>query len=150
MLDRLFKLLEGEAEPQTLPEEEAREAVAALLVAAARADGSYDGDERALIDRILTARFALSPWQAGALREAGEAAEASSTGLHRFTLAVKRSVPLEQRVEIIEAVLEVAYADGDRSAEEASLVRQLVGLLHIPDREAGFARQRVADRLGLS
>lgn len=150
MLDRLLKMLnEGDA-PSALQPAEEREALAAILVAAARADGDYAEAERRRIDRILGARFGLSPWTAAELRQEGERAEATSAGLHRFTLAVKKAVPFEERIGVIEAVWEVAYADGERAAEEAGLMRQLARLLHVPDRDVGLARQRVAERLGLT
>ncbi len=39
-----------------LPPEDARTAIATVLVMAARADGLYDASERAVIDRILSER----------------------------------------------------------------------------------------------
>ena len=50
---------------------------------------------------------------------------------------------------MIEAVWEIAYADGTRDHDENALVRRLCGLLYVPDREAGLARQRVQRRLGI-
>ncbi|MEL6475828.1 MAG: TerB family tellurite resistance protein [Pseudomonadota bacterium] len=146
MLDALKKLLTTSGDPPVLPEDAAREAVAALLVSAARADGVYDPGEVAAIDAVLTRHYALDPAQAETLRRAGEEAEAAATDLVRFTRAVKQTVPHPDRVAIIEAVWEVAYADGDRDHQESALVRKLCGLLYVEDREAGLARQRVQAR----
>ena len=63
--------------------------------------------------------------------------------LVQFTRVVKEAVPFDERVEVIEAVWRVIYADGDRDYEESALVRKLCGLLYVPDRDAGLARQRV-------
>jgi len=148
MID-LFRRLAGRtgAEPPAKADE--RTALAALLVEAAHADGSYDADESARIARVLAARYGLSAAAAADLRGAGEAALAQALDLVRFTRVVKNAVPHAERVGVIEAVWEVVYADGVREMHESALIRKLCGLLHIEDREAGLARQRVAARLGI-
>ena len=149
MLDKLLLLFKNpEADVQLTPED-GREAVAALLVEAARADGVYTDDEKANIARILARRYGLSPGEAVSLCAVGEAAQEGAADLVRFTRAIKRAVPHEERVGLIEAVWEVAYADGERHETESALIRRLCGLLYVEDREAGLARQRVAGRLGI-
>lgn len=150
MLKHLLALFDDPDAAVDLTPEDSREAVAALLVEVARADGDYDDDEKARIARTLATRYGLSPGEAVALRDVGEAAQAQATDLVRFTRAIKRCVPHEERVAVIEAIWEIAYADGARDDAEAALVRKLCGLLYVEDREAGLARQRVAARLGIS
>ena len=55
----------------------------------------------------------------------------------------------EERVELIEMLWEVAYAYGVLDEYEDSLLRRVGGLIYVPDRERGEARQRVLKRLGL-
>lgn len=149
MLAKLIQLIkEPEAEIDLGPEE-GQEAVAAILVEAARSDEVYDEAEKAAIDRILATRYALSAEEAAKLRATGEEAQAAASDLVRFTQAVKRAVPHEERVAVIEAVWEVAYADGERDHTESALVRRLAGLLYVPDRDAGAARKRVEAKLGM-
>lgn len=149
MLDALKALFRNPEAEIDLPDEAGREAVAALLVAAARADGVYDPEEATAITDVLGRHYALDRHEAVRLRETGEEAEAEAMDLVRFTRAIKRVVPHEERVAVIEAIWEVAYADGGRDHEESALVRKLCGLLYVEDREAGLARQRVEARLGL-
>ena len=148
MIDLFLKLV-GRAPDEPPARIDERTALAALLVEAAHADGSYDAEESARIARVLAARYGLSAAEAAALRAEGEAAQAQAVDLVRFTRAVKLAVPHEVRVGVIEAVWEVVYADGVREMHESALIRKLCGLLHIEDREAGLARQRVVARLGL-
>ena len=144
MLDRLLKILSANTDEETLEREDAaRIAVAALLVEAARADDVYLEAERDMIDRILAERYALSAEQVRDLRSAGEKAQAEASDLVRFTRAVKESIPFEDRIEVIEAVWRVIYADDERDPDEGALIRRLAGLLYVPDRDAGLARQRV-------
>lgn len=144
-----FDWLSAREGGRTMSTAGARTALAALLVEAARADGRYDEAERGRIGRVLSARYGLSPGEAAALRAAGEAAQAEAVDLVRFTRAVKDAVPHCERIGVIEALWEVIYADGARDMHESALIRKLCGLLHIEDREAGLARQRVAGRLGI-
>lgn len=151
MLDRLRSLLSGpEPEAPSLSVDEARVAIAAILVEAAHADGHYEVAERDTIDRVLAQRFDLSPESAASVRREGEVLQAEAPDLVRFTRAIKDAVPHDDRYGVIEALWEVVYADGLREAHESALMRRLAGLLYVPDRDVGIARRRVAERLGVS
>ncbi|MEM1306630.1 MAG: TerB family tellurite resistance protein, partial [Pseudomonadota bacterium] len=52
---------------------------------------------------------------------------------------------IEERVGIIEMMWRVALADGEIDTHEDALLRQVAGLLHVPDRDRGLARQRARD-----
>ena len=144
MIQHLVNLLSGAQDaPKADTDGAERIAIAAILVEAARADGEYLAEEQAMIERILAERFALPDAEAAALREDGELAQAEAVDLVRFTRIIKDAIPFEERIEVIEAVWRVVYADDDRHHNEASLIRRLAGLLYVPDREAGLARQRV-------
>ena len=54
---------------------------------------------------------------------------------------------MEERIELIEMIWEVVYADGELHDYEANLLRRLGGLLYVSDRERGDARKRVLARL---
>lgn len=148
MIDLFNRLIGRAADEPPSPADE-RSALAALLVEAAHSDGHYDTDEADRIARILARRFGMSPEAAIALRTEGEAAHHEAVDLVRFTRAVKDAVAHEERIGVIEAIWEVVYADGEREMHESALVRKLCGLLHVDDRDAGLARQRVAARMGI-
>jgi len=148
MLNKLLLLFRDPEAEVDLSDEEEREAVAAILVEAANADDDYDASERSVIDRVLARRYDLSDEEARTLRGRGEAAQEAATDLVRFTQAVKRVIPHEHRIGVIEDVWEVTFADGNRDHMENALVRRLCGLLYVADRDAGLARQRVEGRLG--
>jgi len=149
MIKKLVDLFKNPEAEVDLSEDEERAAVAALLVEAACADDDYADVERESIDRILASRYGLEPAGAERLRAMGEAARAEATDLVRFTQAIKKVVPHEERLAVIEAIWEIAYADGARDHTESALVRRLCGLLYVPDRDAGIARSRVKERLGI-
>jgi uncharacterized tellurite resistance protein B-like protein len=134
--------------PRLLPAAEARLALAALLVRVARADGHYAGAETSRIDRVLCARYDLSPFEAVALRSEAEVLEDEAPDTVRFTRALKEAVPHEDRMAILQALWSVALADGGREAHEDALIRLVANLLGINDRDSAIARQRTEkDRL---
>lgn len=132
--------------PVALPAEEARLALAALLVRVARADGRYDAGEVARIERVLMGRFGLEAGGAAALRAEAEAVEAEAPDTVRFTRVLKEAVPLEDRIGLIEALWSVVLVDGARDAGEDRLMRMVAPLLGITDLESGLARQRMERR----
>ena len=129
---------------QALHEPDVRLALAALLVRVARADGDYAPEERDRIDRILSARHGLSPFEAAKLRSEAEALEAEAPDTVRFTRAIKSAVPLDDRTAVIEALWAVVLEDGVRDHEENTFLRMVANLLGINDRDSNLARQRVA------
>lgn len=140
------RLTQAKATPLGLDGEQL--ALAVLMVRLARADGRYTLDESAKIDRVLAARYALSPSGASACRVEAEAAEAEAPDTVRYTRALKESVPVEERAALLEALWEIALADGGRDAQEDSLMRLVVPLLGLTDVDSGLARQKVLRRLG--
>ena len=142
--DLLKRLTEPEPSKTPLPDEDARLALAALLVRVARSDGDYAPEERARIDRIATARYGLDAAAAADLRARAETLESEAPDTVRFTRAIKDAVPFEGRIAVIESLWQVVLADGERDAEEDSLVRLAANLLGINDRDSALARQRVS------
>jgi uncharacterized tellurite resistance protein B-like protein len=148
MLDQILSFLSGsQADPDTALDQ-TQVAAAAVLVEAARMDDHFDERERAILLHILAERFGLGPWDTEKLLAAAERANHATNQLFRFThILVTRFTP-EQRIPIIEMLWEVAFARGQVSAEEDSLIRRIAGLLYVSDRDRGLARQRVLQRLG--
>lgn len=149
LLDLLFDADSAERQQTgTFPQEQL--AAAALMVEAARLDGSFAPAERQRIREILQTRFALPADLAQELLAEAEATAEASADWHRFTREIKDALDHAGRIAVIEMLWEVAYADGSLHDYEASLLRRVVGLLHVGDRESGEARQRVLARLGLA
>ena len=129
--------------PEPLDRMDAQLALTALLVRLARADGSYDAAEARRIDAITAARYALTGDAARDLRARAETLEAEAPDTVRFTRAIKDTVAYEDRLGVIEALWQVALADGQRDAEEDALVRMASSFLGVSDVDSALARQRV-------
>jgi uncharacterized tellurite resistance protein B-like protein len=124
-------------------------AVAVLLVEAARMDSEFDADERKTVQGLLARRFELDATAADRLLAEAERKAENSVELYGFTRTVKDAFEHEDRVEFMQMLWEVAYADGELHDYEANLMRRVAGLVHVTDRESGEARKRALDRLGL-
>lgn len=146
MIADFFKRLTA-ARDQPLNDPDARLALTALLVRAARSDGDYAPREIAHIERILAVRYGLDSDSAATLRRNAELAEAEAPDTVRFTRAIKEAVPYEQRIGVIEALWEVVLVDGERADAENALLRIVVSLLGVGDVDSAAARQRVAKSL---
>ncbi len=144
MFANLLKTLMG-PEVQDLAPRDARVAIAALLVRVARSDNEYVTAEISKIDRVLAARYELDLIEAQKLRGEGEALEKEAPDTVRFTRAIKDAVPYADRVSVIEALWQIALADGERDAEEDALLRLVASFLGVSDLESAAARKRVSD-----
>ena len=146
MYNQLMRLLKEPA-PQSRPD--LRLSVAVLLLEAARQDDQFDAREKAMIEKLLTQRFDLSPQECAQLMVAGEARANRMVQLHGHTSDIVGQMTPDERVHLIEMLWEVAYADGVLDPEEDLLIRRVAGLIYVTDRERVLARQRVLGRLGL-
>jgi uncharacterized tellurite resistance protein B-like protein len=141
MFDKLLKALLAPA-PAQLADNDARTALAALLVRVARTDNMYAAEEVERIEAILMQRYGLSPFEAMDLRAQGEALEAQAPDTIRFTRALKDAVPLDDRAALVQALWSVALVDGSRDAGEDQMLRLIANLLGLTDVDSGLARQR--------
>ncbi len=95
-----------------------------------KADNGRLGDRR--VDHTLLAK-------------AREQAE-NAVDIYVFTRQIIRGFDETERLQLIEMLWEVVYADGRMDDLEANLLRRVAGLLGISDQETGLARQRIAAR----
>lgn len=143
MIGRVIDFLTGAGAPAVNSSSDDLEtAVAALLIEAARMDNNFDDGERQTIERLLAERFDMTPIAVHKLvEEAGRRADQSSQ-VFPFTREICDRIPPDERVQIIEMLWKVAYADGVLDPYEDMLLRRIAGLIHVPDRDRGMARQR--------
>ena len=141
MISDLLRRLTGEPSSDPLGTDDARLALAALMVRLARTDGTYTEEECNRIDRAMMAQHGIEADAAKALRAEAEAAEAEAPDTVRFTRLVKDAVPYEDREAVVEALWRVAAADGI-NADEHGFLRLVANLVGVSDRDSGLARQR--------
>jgi len=121
-------------------------AAAALMVETAARDGEFSPGERATIERLLQSHFTLDAASAAAMVDEVLALHEDASDVFRFTSALNKRFSPEERLEIVELLWEVVYADGEAHHYETSLMRRLAGLLYLEDGDVGAARKRVLAR----
>lgn len=153
MINRIRAILGGtnssaEVTDIKSPSEDKHLAMAALLVEVAYVDTSFHERERQVILDLVSNRFGLADDEALSLIQAAELAQQGASDLVQFTRRLKEHYSAEERIELIEMLWEVVYADGRVDDFEASLMRRIGGLLYVSERERGSAQKRVVKRLG--
>ena len=152
MLNRIKTLFDGGGETAVEPlsrGDHLQLAAAALLVESARMDGAFDGDERLSIGTLLKSRFELSDVECSTLIEEADQAVCETSQLYAFTRVIKDNFDKADRIEMIEMLWEVAFADGHADDFEHNLIQRVAGLIYVSDRDRGIARKRVMARLGI-
>jgi uncharacterized tellurite resistance protein B-like protein len=146
MFDQLMSLFKSPT-PEAAPAGDTRIAVAVLLLEAAHRDDHFSPEERSTIERLLTEKFSLTRQECEQLMQVSEAASERAVQLHPYTQTVFQRMNPEERIQVVEMLWEVVYADGVLDPEEDALIRRLGGLIYVTDRERMLAKQRVLARL---
>ena len=151
MLGKLKELFQQGSNPLTgTSSNEMQLATAALLIEAAQLDGEYSVEEQGKISSLLQKHFKLDETTAGTLIKQAEDKSDNSIQIFGFTRVISDHCTNEERIEIIELLWAVVYADGELHPYEGNLMRRIAGLLHVSDRDSGDARKRALRSLGLA
>jgi len=141
MFDSLFKRLRApDPTPDPLEANDARLALAALLVRLARTDESYETVEKSQIDTILAARYTLSADQAATLREGAETVEDTVGDTVHLTRLIKEAIPYIDRYALVVDLWRLVLADGVRAHSENQFLRVVTKLVGVNDVSSGTAR----------
>jgi uncharacterized tellurite resistance protein B-like protein len=136
MIDALRKLFE--APPRESPEaqqQRLRLAAAALLIETARADFSEDEAERLALQDLLCSSLGLNqPEVTGLLEQASNRLD-QATSLYEFTRVINDYYSPAQKLQLISAMWQVAYADGNLDKYEEHLIRQVAELTFVPHQD---------------
>jgi uncharacterized tellurite resistance protein B-like protein len=153
MLMRLKAAIVTMRQPATVEApsaEPARLACAALLAKAAHLDGQLDQGEEEAMSRLMVERFSIDAAAARSILEEATDDLEESNDIYRYTKVLRDSFDEAERIDLMEMLWEVAYADGVLHEFEAQLMRRLAGLLFVDDRDSGAARKRALGKLGLA
>ena len=123
-------------------------ASAALLVEAACMDGHFDKQEREKIISLMQANFGLNNEESETLVEETQSVLEQTGDLYTFTRVIKDRFDQQERIQMIEMLWEVAFADGNVDYYESNLISRVAGLIYVNDIDRGEAKKRVMARLG--
>jgi uncharacterized tellurite resistance protein B-like protein len=119
--------------------------IAALLIHAAKIDGSYTNEEKEIIKKTLIELGAESSSVDSLISDAATIEENSNQILD-FTREVK-SAPLPNKMRIIESLWKIIYSNDNADIYETNLMRRLAGLLYIDNKVMGDIKEKIKKEL---
>ena len=122
-------------------------AAAALLIEVATVDKKFDLGERAKILEYVKGKFSLEDNVAHKLISKAEAEVEGAVQLYGVTKALRNGLDYKDRIELMECLWMVAYADGKADPFEDQLMRRIGELIYVTDRDRGEARKRAIEKL---
>lgn len=140
MWNKLKEIFTAEKEVDDITSDNA---IATILVRAAKTDNEYTESEQTLIDNLLSNQLNITLEEARILRIKGEDLEAEINDNVQLTRIIKQDIPYEEREMLIEQLWSVVLDDDYRTPEENKFMRVLTHLFGISDVNSAKARSRV-------
>ncbi|MDP1893360.1 MAG: TerB family tellurite resistance protein [Hydrogenophaga sp.] len=133
------------AQPAQAPEHTLQLATAVLLVEVMRADPSLDEAERDTVLMALRGKFALTDDELQHLLELAHETARTAYDYQRFTSLLNERFTQTQKIRVVEAMWQVAYADEHIHANEHHVISKVAGLLHVTHGEYIGAKLRAQE-----
>ena len=104
---------------------------ASLIIEVALADKDFDVTEINLLKIILKDSYDISPEKIDSLIESAESTVENNTSLYSYTREINDSLNYEQKIDLLDGLWKISYADGTLDKFEEHLVRKISDLIHI-------------------
>lgn len=137
----LKKVIHDAAESGTTETASMHLAMASLLCEVSNADHQHDNREETAKQQLLMKLLDLNENQANLLLLEAMQKSKASTSLYEFTTKLRTLMP-EDRYYLIEAMWQVAYADGVIEPMEEAVIRQVSELIYLDHLE--FIRAKLS------
>jgi len=106
-------------------------ATAVLLVEVMRSDADISATERSTALAALRTKFGLSDEELARLLAQAEDTAKGANDYFRFTSAMNEQFTQAEKIQVVEYMWQVAFADGYLDANENHLISKIAGLLHV-------------------
>lgn len=120
-------------------------ATAVLLVEVMRAEPAMAPAERDAVLTALSSKFALTDDDLKQLLELAHDTAQTAYDYQRFTSQLNDRFTQEQKIRVVEAMWQVAYADAHLDAHENHVISKVAGLLHVTHGEYIAAKMRAKE-----
>lgn len=138
MLNKLKTFFENSLANMDNAEDEQHQlkvATAALLIEMMLQDDDEHDRERQAILQALQDKFDLSADETRELYQLAEKERRQATDYHQFTSLIASNYTQPQKIQIIEHLWSVAYADGQLDKYEEHMVRRIADLIHVSHKD---------------
>jgi uncharacterized tellurite resistance protein B-like protein len=150
LFDRIKSVLEPKTAVPADVEHQLRLATGALLLEMCRADFKIMPEERQSIANSIKATFKLTPEETFELMEEAESESECAVSLQIYTSLIADFSSVEQKLQLIQDLWQVAFADGELHALEENLVIRVASLIDVSSRSVQDIRERVEFETGYS
>ncbi len=133
----------AEAKSSVPVEQRLNLAAAALMIEMVLQDDQIDELEVAAVKTMLTEKFNLSAAEAQNLYELAEEEKHQATDYHQFTSLIAEHYSQPQKIQLIESLWRVAFADNVLDKYEEHMVRRISDLIHVSHKDFIQARHQV-------
>ncbi len=120
-------------------------ATAVLLFDVMRSDDTISDAERSQTLNTLRKRFALSDDALAQLMAQAEQTSKGANDYFSFTSLMNDSFSQAQKIQVVEFMWQVAYADDALDVNENHLISKIAGLLHVTHGEYIAAKMRAKE-----
>lgn len=124
-------------------------AAAVLLVEVVRFHPTMDDASRTAMAAALRSRFALGDDELAQLLETAVSTSKTAYDYQRFTASLNDHFTQPQKVQWVEAMWQVAYADARLDENEMHTISKVAGLLHVTHGEYIAAKMRAKEAAAL-
>lgn len=136
MFNRILTLLQGEGEIAREDRfERVQVATCALLMEVAHSDGHYQPVEAKIVHDLLAKKFNLSAEAIAELIDYSHQHREDSLDLFQFAREINAHFSRAEKLDVMEGVWRVIYADGKLDKYEDALARQLATLLRLDHKD---------------
>lgn len=118
-------------QPNQMQEHDLKTAVAALLIEVMRADTQQQDDELKTLTFTLKKYFQLTDEEVDELMQSAGKSLDDAIDYFQFSKQINNQCSAEQRIEIIELLWRLAYADGELDPQEEYVIRRVANLLYV-------------------
>nr|WP_324259181.1 TerB family tellurite resistance protein [Cellvibrio fontiphilus] len=122
-------------------------AITALLVEIAIADNKFSEAETVKLSQLLAQKFSISTEEINELIDLAKTESNHATSLHQFTHMVNSQCSPDDKLKLIKAMWEIAYADGNLDKYEDYMIRKIADLIHVS--HSNFIRTKNLVKAGL-
>jgi uncharacterized tellurite resistance protein B-like protein len=123
-------------------------ASAALLIEMMHADLEITAAEESRLRDVLQAHFRLEPTETETVLELAHEEKHAAADYYQFTSLINQHYTQQQKIQLVEDLWKIAWADAHIDSFEEHLVRKLADLLHVPHKHYIQAKHRVIDKPG--
>lgn len=136
MIDALKEFFQMKAASGPAPTPEAQDkalrvAAGVLLFEVVRADNKVEESERTVMRTALQSTFSMQTDEVVEVMRSAEDHSRTASSIFEFTSLVDSAFSSDQKKRVVEMLWLVAFADGEKDANEEHMVRKIAGLLHV-------------------